>query len=240
MSANQDIAFKELVDKIKEQVSFIETRDGLRPTFEEYIEELIDNGEISVLNLKNDLRAIALGWSGAQLGTTNWKKVYDKLIVETEMANINNNKIESTMNDLYQLVDKEESNLKISAHKKQNKFLSFIQHLFKELDNDVIRLFKTIGLFNIIIGTITMAVLWWIASYFEKESGFYSIMILIVIALTTIYFLQKENESKVKLTATMVISIVGIFISIAIVIALVWGIIDFLKDAFIWLAELVG
>ena len=69
----------ELAAKIKARVKAIEKRDGVAPTFEEYIEELIEKGGVDPNNLRGHMRGLALGWSAAQLGNSNWRAVYNDM-----------------------------------------------------------------------------------------------------------------------------------------------------------------
>lgn len=76
--------FNNLVNSVKARVSIIEKRDKVKPTFEEYIEDLIDNGDVPIENFRGHMRSIALAWSGAKLGKSNWRNLYKTLFQDTQ------------------------------------------------------------------------------------------------------------------------------------------------------------
>lgn len=76
--------FNNMVQTVKERVANMEKRDGEKPTFEDYIEDLIDNGNVSIENFRGHMRALALAWSGAKLGKTNWRKLYNTMFEDTQ------------------------------------------------------------------------------------------------------------------------------------------------------------
>lgn len=76
--------FNNLVKAIKDRVAAMEAKTGEKPTFEDYIEDLIDKGQVPIENFRGHMRALALGWSGAQLGKTNWKELYSTMFQDVQ------------------------------------------------------------------------------------------------------------------------------------------------------------
>lgn len=68
------------IDELKEIVSLIEIKDGSKPTFEDYVDWKIDNGTLSVQNLKLEIKNCGLLWEKAGFGDSNWNVVYDDII----------------------------------------------------------------------------------------------------------------------------------------------------------------
>lgn len=80
----ENVSFNNLVNTVKDRVNKIEKRDGEKPNFEQYIEDLIDNGDVPMENLRGHMRALALAWSGAKLGKNNWRKLYNSFFEDTQ------------------------------------------------------------------------------------------------------------------------------------------------------------
>jgi len=77
-------AFNNLVETVKNRVNLIEKRDKTKPSFKDYVEDLIDNGDVPIENFRGHMRALALAWSGAKLGKTNWRQLYNELFEDTQ------------------------------------------------------------------------------------------------------------------------------------------------------------
>lgn len=67
------------VESLKKRVKEMEATNGKKPTFEDYINDLIDNGDVDIENLKNHMRSLALIWAGAKLGKSNWVKLHAEM-----------------------------------------------------------------------------------------------------------------------------------------------------------------
>ncbi len=225
MDSNQGEPLKALTEQIKRKVSIMEIRDGKKPTFETYIYEMMEEGIISMDNLEMEIRAIALGWSGARLGTTNWKALYNQ--INEEFVTINN---VISMKPSYKEEIAEENSSEVNnvSKRKQNKVFEFIVELFREIDKEIIGLFKNFGILGITVFVLLVIFIWYLATVFDKESYF----ILAVILGLGLYVIQLGKDSKLGKVISF-IGILGVFIVGIIMIYVIGeGIFDFLKDLF--------
>lgn len=102
-------AFNNLVNSVKDRVKAIETQQGEKPTFEQYIEDLIDNGEVPVENFRGHMRSLALAWSGAKLGKSNWRNLYNTLFEDTQaVLNRKDDEVKSESVKTPEIVEKQE------------------------------------------------------------------------------------------------------------------------------------
>ena len=77
-------AFNNLVETVKKRVQKLEEENKEKISFEDYIGDLLDNGEVELSNFENHMRGLALAWRGARLGNPHWKKTYHKMFGDTQ------------------------------------------------------------------------------------------------------------------------------------------------------------
>ncbi len=71
---------QKLAESMRKRAAFMEKRDGKKPTFRDYIEDLVDNGSIEMHdNMREYLFSLAFVWNTARLGKTDWKSIYNDL-----------------------------------------------------------------------------------------------------------------------------------------------------------------
>ncbi len=232
MNSKPDEPFQKLVEVLKIKVSEMEQREGEKPTFEDYINEMIEDGVMSFDNLESQMRGHALAWSGAKLGRSNWKELYKRISNDF----VNTDSVLATSKNTIEDYSIQDNRPEV----KKSKSLKFIKTFFKEVDDEVINVFKNVGLLKILVAVLLLFVLWYFASLIGEESSFYSIVILISIVSAILYVAKFQDKSNTKIGQVVyfVLSILGLAFSLCVVIAIVWGVFDFLKDAFYWFLEL--
>ncbi|KIX20730.1 hypothetical protein SY27_12640 [Flavobacterium sp. 316] len=200
MNSEQEEPFLKLVEVIKVKISDMEEREGVKPTFEDYVNEMIEDGIISMDNLESQMRAHALAWSGAKLGRSDWKKIYNEI----------NNNIE--------VVDKFTANSKVEVNeskKTRNTALenklglvdNFTASLFKRIDNELVRLIKSLGSFSILILLTTFYVTKYLLieygsffTYQDIESEIYTLYVILII-ISSLYLFATNDEMKINVLA---------------------------------------
>lgn len=232
MNSKPNDPFQKLVEVLQIKVSAIEEREGEKPTFEDYIDEMIEDGIVSFDNLESQMRAHALAWSGAKLGRSNWKELYKRISNDF----VNTDSVLATSKNTIEDYSIQE----IRPEVKKSKSLKFIKSFFKEVDDEVVKVFKSVGLLKILVAVLLLFVLWYFSSLIGEESSFYSIVILISIVSAILYVAKFQDKSNTKIGQVVyfVLSILGLAFSLCAVIAIVWGVFDFLKDAFYWFLKL--
>lgn len=232
MNSKQDDPFIKLAQEVILTVASMENRDGIKPTFEDYVDEMLDAGIISINNLETEIRAHALAWSGAKLGVSNWKNTFNKIQKDIEDTNtIMKNQIKSNHNC-------KEDDSKVKKLTISYKAIRFTQSLFKEIDNEVVKLFKHVGILKIVLIGVLILILWGLSSLIDQEYGFISVLILVCLVTLGLYILQLNENSKIRLVTMYILGIAGMLYCLAVIISLGWGIFDFLKDAFNWVVDL--
>ena len=76
--------FQAMVDAVKTRVKEMEEENGEAPTFDDYVDEMLENGDVEADVMKGHMRALGLAWDGAQLGKSNWKKSYNERYASME------------------------------------------------------------------------------------------------------------------------------------------------------------
>ena len=219
---NDNQPFERLVDKVKQEVYSLEKKNGKKPTFDEYIEILIDEGGISPIRLREDMRAIALAWNGAKFGSANWRKIYSDLQKETSNADKNLTKEKTQM--------------------KNNKFINFIEGLGLEIDNEIIKGIRSIGIIKILLGVGGFLLLRFLVSYFGSEDSVFTFYFYSAIGLVLfLSWYMSELKQGAKLLSILRYggAILALVISLLIVVGLVYGIIQYLIQAFEYLYQLL-
>lgn len=84
--AYENEAVEKLVRDVEKRVAEMKEESGAEITFQDYIDDLLDKGEVPRENIEAHFRALALGWSGANLGPSNWKSVYKDLFKGVQAA----------------------------------------------------------------------------------------------------------------------------------------------------------
>lgn len=224
MNSEQDEPFKKLAEVVKIKVSAMEEREGIKPTFEDYIEEMIEEGVISVDNLEMHMRAHALAWSGARLGKSNWKELYNVMVVEISNADDNLNKDEIILTK-----GQDESTVKA------NKNLGLFTSLGLEVDEEIIKAIKNVGIIKLILGGVVFFLLRFLVSYFGSEDDVFKFYFYLGIGL--LFFLSwymsgLKGNSKIYLTLKYGAFILGTVVSIVLVLGLLYGIVEVIIDAF--------
>lgn len=70
--------FKALTAMIERRHEKLKKENGVNPTFEDFINDLINTGDIGTEDLKNHMRSLAIAWSG-KFGANNWTKLYESM-----------------------------------------------------------------------------------------------------------------------------------------------------------------
>lgn len=104
------------------------------------------------------------------------------------------------------------------------KTLDFISKLFKEVNDEIIKLFENIGIFKILIGLVLFLFLRFIATSLEYKSDFDAI-IMIVVFLAILAYNQKLKEgSTIKKIINFLIIALSSLLIILIFLSFVLGI----------------
>jgi hypothetical protein len=82
----EDGPFNALVGIVRDRVAEMEKEDGEKPSFEDYIEDMIQNGGAPIENFRGHLRALALAWNLGGLGVAKWKKIHNELFNDSKAA----------------------------------------------------------------------------------------------------------------------------------------------------------
>lgn len=219
---NDNEPFERLVDKVKQEVYSLEKKNGEKPTFEEYVETLIDEGAISTNRLREDIRALALAWRGAKLGDTYWKKLYNQIQNESVNTNKNFTKRDTQM--------------------EKNKILTFIEGLGLELDNEIVKGIRSIGVLKLLLGVIGFLLLRFLLSYFGSEDDvftFYFFSAIGLIVFLSWYISELKESSKMLSIFRYGILIIVTVVSLILAFALVYGVIQYLIEALKYIYELL-
>lgn len=233
MNSKQENPFIKLAQEVKLKVDSMKLRDGTKPTFDDYIDEMLDVGIISINNLEKEIRTHALAWSGAKLGVSNWKNTINKIQKNIEQSNtIMKSQITSNHNR-----KEDDSNVKKSTI--LYKAIRFTQSLFKEIDNEAVKLFKYVGILKIALIGVLILILWGLSSLIDQEYGFFSVLILVSLVALGLYIFQLNENSKIRRVTMYILGIAGMLYCLAVIISIGWGIFDFLKDAFNWFVDLL-
>ena len=203
--------FERLVSKVKQEVESLENRNGKKPTFEEYVDTLIDVGDISLTKLKEELRVLALAWSGAGFGVSNWKALFSELQDKSNSFNKESIKKEVKMND--------------------NKFLNFISGLGLELDEEIVKGIRSIGVFKLLLGVGGFLLLRFLISYFGSEESvftFYFYSSIGLILFLSWYVSQLKENTKMFSLFKYILLIVATVISIVFILILLYGILEYI------------
>ena len=131
--------FLEMTEEVNLKVSPMQSRDGKKPSFEDYINEIIDDGSITLDNFEQHIRAHALAWNGAKLGKTNFKNI----VVQIKSTGDLQYKEEEFIRDSIKNAE--------GAKKKFLEFTKFILFVFKNIDNEIIRLVRKLGVLSMLI-----------------------------------------------------------------------------------------
>jgi len=218
---NDNEPFVRLVDKIKQEVDSLEKSIGHKPTFSEYVESLIDVGAISTNKLKEDLRVLALGWSGAKLGKSNWRNLYNEL---------QNQSLETDKK-----ITKEDDKME------KNKILNFIEGLGIELDETIVKGIRNIGVLKLVIGISGFLLLRFLVSYFGSDDNVFTFYFYSAIGLVLFlswYMSELKEGAKILSVLRFLGAILALVISLIVIVALLYGIIQYLIEAFEYLYQL--
>jgi hypothetical protein len=237
MYLEQEEIFLKLVEVTKIKVSEMEERDGKKPTFEDYVDEMIEEDVISMNNLESQMRAHALAWSGAKLGKSDWRNLFN----EINNNIVNANSVLTTSKDTVKEKKIEEKKHKnIAFEKKLYLVDKFIVYLFGRIDNEFVRLIKNLGFLSISILVITFYVTrsllfeyggHFIYSHFESEK--YTLYSMLIVA-TSLFVFATNDEMKIDILRF----IRNFIIPKLIVFLLVIGLIFTFSNLYNWGVEL--
>ncbi|MFB9055358.1 hypothetical protein ACFFU9_01270 [Mariniflexile ostreae] len=221
MISKQDEPFLILIDKLKRTVSSMELRDGRKPTFEDYIDEMLNNGGISINNLQEQMRAHALAWSGAGLGKSDWKNLYKMMTVETVSTKLND-----FINDNRPLKKYEKSPIK-------SKTLEFFGSLGLEIDEEIIKVIKNVGIIKIILAVAGFFILRFLVSHFGSEDDFITFYLYLGIGLILFlswYMSELKDTSKILSVLKYGALILTTVVALVFILALMYGVLDLILD----------
>ncbi|MDB0600265.1 hypothetical protein PL373_03735 [Tenacibaculum maritimum] len=207
--------FERLVSQVKQKVYSLEKKNGKKPTFEEYVESLIDEGTISTNRLREELRVLALAWKGARFGNTNWKKLFNELQNESLYANKNFTKKDTQM--------------------KKNKILIFIEGLGLELDEEIIKGIRSIGIVKLLVGISGFLLLRFLVSYFGSDDDvftFYFYSAIGLILFLSWYISKLKDDSKMFSVFRSGILTLCTVVSVILILAIFYGVIQNIIEAF--------
>lgn len=217
MTPKEEDVFPRLVKELKDKVLLMESSDGRKPTFDEYIYVMMEEGKISFNNLEYQLRGQSLLWSGARLGKVDWKITYNKILNNINEINEFREKNIKAKDDIFEdEPNREESSTETTSSMKfKVRSSNFIQSLFKELDAEFIKLFQNIG--SLIISGVVLIIftIWRLAILFGEEYQFHNVLLGIgIISFIGYFTFFLDDKSKLK----QVLSILGITAAMLLII----------------------
>jgi hypothetical protein len=65
-----------MINETKSHANRMEKRDGVKPTFKEFIEEIMRTHNVNLNDFSGHFKSFAMAWEGAKLGESNWKQLY--------------------------------------------------------------------------------------------------------------------------------------------------------------------
>lgn len=191
MNSEKNKVFLKVIEEVKMKVSSMGLRDGKKPSFEEYINEIIEDDKISLINFEQHIRAHALAWNGAKLGSTNWKKLVSQ-IKRTGKLGYNDKKVLLNKN-----ID--EAN---GIEKKLLKVERFVSSTFRKIDAELVRIVKRLGLLSILVLSLTLYVTFHLIikygdllTYRDINAEIYDLSKVISVVIL-IYFFAFKGETK--------------------------------------------
>ncbi|WP_159022265.1 hypothetical protein [Formosa sp. L2A11] len=215
----EEDSFLKLVELMKVRVSRMEKRNGVKPTFNDYVGEMLVEGVISSDNIYNQIEGHAMVWRGARLGETHHKRLISELDRAAVFALRNKSKVKES-GDNVEECKTEEKQVKISEDdvviKGGNKFFDFIQSLFKKIDDDIVELFQRVGLLYIAGIALMLFVILFLADLFGEEINYYVLLIFISIGVVFYILLKIQSvapESKLSLVISYVFTfLIGVIL----------------------------
>jgi hypothetical protein len=76
--------FNKMVETTKSHVGKMTEREGVKPTFEEYIRDVKRMFGISHEDFKRHFKSFGIAWGAAKLGESNWRDLYNKQYLDVE------------------------------------------------------------------------------------------------------------------------------------------------------------
>ncbi len=77
----------ELINEITKRAKQLEEDNGVKPTFEDYVYDVIENGEVKLTTMLHYIPTLGSIWSSAGLGKSNWREIEKKF--KTDIAQLN-------------------------------------------------------------------------------------------------------------------------------------------------------
>ena len=123
------------------------------------------------------------------------------------------------------------------------KVFEFIVGLFKEIDKEMVKLFKNLGSLRITAFGLLLLFIWYLASIFEYDNFFFFFSTLLVIFGVGLYIIhlneiQPRNNSKIQIVINFIGSVFALIFAIFIISTFLWFIFVSLKDTYFWLVDL--
>ncbi|MCH3883497.1 hypothetical protein [Tenacibaculum aquimarinum] len=118
-----------------------------------------------------------------------------------------------------------------------NKILKFIKSLGLELDEEIIKGIRKVGMLKIILGIVVFFIIQNLVLSFGSEDDlfkFYSISILVLIIFLVLLSQELKAVSKIKFLIDCGGQILALLISLVFTVTLIYGIITWVIDAFNW------
>ncbi|WP_298767341.1 hypothetical protein [uncultured Polaribacter sp.] len=122
-----------------------------------------------------------------------------------------------------------------------NKILKFIKSLGLEIDEEIIKVIRTVGILKIILGIVGFFIIQNLVSSFGSEDDlfkFYSISILVLIISLVLLSQELKAVSKIKFLIDSGGQILALLISLVFTVTLIYWIITWVIDAFNWVINL--
>ncbi|WP_282148625.1 hypothetical protein [Algibacter lectus] len=230
MSSTLGKTYATLVEELKMTVSMMELRDGKQPDFKDYIYEILDKGAITTTDFEMKLKGYSLVWSGARLGKANWKEVYDEVMEEKPEVKVNRKTPESkSIENPYQ------------STAKSNQIIEFFTTLGQELDKEIIRVIKGVGIIKLLGLVAAFFIVKFLVNYFGSEEDvtkFYLFLILGLGVLITMYASDVKEGTKIFSVIKHGTFLLSTLMVIGIGFAILYGFFEFVTGAYTWIVEL--
>ncbi len=124
---------------------------------------------------------------------------------------------------------------------KANKIASFIKSLGLEIDGQIIKGIKSVGIIKIVLSISMFLTLRYLVKSFGSEEAvftFYSTTVIAILLFFVWYASELKKVSKIKFLIDYGAQLLMLLISLVIVLAMLYWIINLVIDAFNWIIDL--
>lgn len=237
--------FKKLTISVKKRYEQMKERDGVAPTFEDYIHDLINIGGVDSEEIKKIMVPLAASWKLSELGPANYSNLYEELYNEPydkKPTSYSSNTKEFNLTAIKEVDNKVIEEVVVKPKKKnRNKFVLFIHNIPKyifeisrEIDNEIIKLFREIGSLMLTLVALGLYLVYQVTYFIGVEELFDKLIIFLSIAGFIAIVYQWENRKKSKTIYLVAILLCSLLLLLFVIILsfVGWEIFSFFQTIF--------